>query len=219
MDCACTSPPVWLGTTELAYFQVNLTPGSGQHPSRWLWQAGWRAAGPPISLSCAGPSRRAKSESLSIQQQPESFHVAYFFSIGQECAATSAPPRLALQQTSESASQRSRLMLWPATSWREWGVLLVLLLMYVTNLQVKELSYTVTIDSLTTTQAGQWIRWHASMHMVMDSNPILSIFWLFDFHGEIVHSRHLRVICMVWTSMYTNIHVHTYLFLLKQCIQ
>ena len=23
MACACTSPPVWLGTTELAYFQVN----------------------------------------------------------------------------------------------------------------------------------------------------------------------------------------------------
>ncbi len=27
MACACTNPPVWLGTTELAYFQVNLTPG------------------------------------------------------------------------------------------------------------------------------------------------------------------------------------------------
>ncbi len=75
MACACTSLPVWLETTELAYFQVNLTPGSGQHLSRWLRQAGWLAAGPPIrvSLSCAGPARHVKSESVSIQQQPATF--------------------------------------------------------------------------------------------------------------------------------------------------
>jgi len=29
MACACTSPPVWLGTTELTNLQVNLTPGPG----------------------------------------------------------------------------------------------------------------------------------------------------------------------------------------------
>ncbi len=30
MACACTSPPVWLGTTELTNLQVNLTPGQGR---------------------------------------------------------------------------------------------------------------------------------------------------------------------------------------------
>ncbi len=63
---------------------------SSQHPSCWLRQAGWRAAGPPISLSCASPARRAKS--VSIQQQPATFQVAGCFSIGPECATTSAPP-------------------------------------------------------------------------------------------------------------------------------
>ncbi len=29
MACACTSPPVWLGSTELTNLQVNLTPGPG----------------------------------------------------------------------------------------------------------------------------------------------------------------------------------------------
>ncbi len=58
------------------------------------------------------------------------------------------------------------------------GVLLVLRLTNVTNLQVnlKQLSYTVTIDSLTTTLAGQWIRQRSGMHMVLDSNPILGNF-------------------------------------------
>ncbi len=105
MSSACTSPPVWLGTTELAYFkfQVNLTPGLGQHPSRWLRQAGWLAAGLPISLSYAGPARCAMS--VSIQLQPATFLAADCSSIGPECASTSALPRLASQKT--SASQRA----------------------------------------------------------------------------------------------------------------
>ena len=37
MACACTSPPVWLGTTELTNLQVNLTPGPGR---RLLWAEG-----------------------------------------------------------------------------------------------------------------------------------------------------------------------------------
>jgi hypothetical protein len=145
MACACTSPPVWLGTTELAYFQVNLTPGLGQHQSCWLRQAGWRAAGPPISLSCAGPARLVKSVSVSIQQQPATFHVADCFSIqvGLECAATSAPPRLDSPQT--SASQRSMLMLGPATSWQPGGQGLLLVLLLVTNLPSKVKQYTCTV--------------------------------------------------------------------------
>jgi hypothetical protein len=58
------------------------------------------------------------------------------------------------------------------------GVQLVLLLTYVINLQVnlKQLSYTVTIDPLTTMLAGQWIRRRSGMHMVLGSNPILGNF-------------------------------------------
>jgi hypothetical protein len=109
---------------------------SGQHPSRWLRQAGWRAAGPRIRLSCAGPARRAKS--VSIQQQPatRAFQVAGCFSIWQECAATFAPPRLASQRT--SVSQRSMLMHGPATSWRGRGGRLVQRRTYVTNLLVEQ---------------------------------------------------------------------------------
>ena len=60
-----TNPPVWLGTTELAYFQVNSTPGSCQHPSRWLRQAGWRAAGPPVPSRPASPPISALKRSMS----------------------------------------------------------------------------------------------------------------------------------------------------------
>jgi hypothetical protein len=73
---------------------------------------------------------------MSIQQQPATFQVAGCFSIRQECAATSTPPRLALQWT--LASKRSMLMLGPATLWLLLGALLVLLLTYVTNVQVKQ---------------------------------------------------------------------------------
>ena len=60
-----TNPPVWLGTTELAYFQVNSTPGSCQHPSRWLRQAGWLAAGPPVPSRPASPPISALKRSMS----------------------------------------------------------------------------------------------------------------------------------------------------------
>ncbi len=84
-------------------------------PSR-VRQAGWRAAGPPIRLCCAGPARHAKS--VSIQQQPATFQVAGCFSISglQECAATSAPPSPRPASQRASASQRSMLMLGLATS-------------------------------------------------------------------------------------------------------
>jgi hypothetical protein len=46
---------------------------------------------------------------------------------------------------------------------------------YVTNLQVKQLLYTGTIDSLTTTLAVQWIWQRSGMHTVFGSNAELKI--------------------------------------------
>jgi hypothetical protein len=49
MACECTSPPVWLGTTELTNLHVNLNPG----PGLMLGQAtSWRPGG------AAGPAPR-----------------------------------------------------------------------------------------------------------------------------------------------------------------
>ncbi len=92
----------WLGPTSESLTPTGLLGRTGQ----------------PISLSCADPARRSKT--VSVQQQPATFQGADWFSIGPECTATSAPPRLASLQT--SASQSSISMLWPATSWLERGV-------------------------------------------------------------------------------------------------
>ncbi len=104
---------------------------------------------------------------VSIAQLPTTFQVAGCSSIGQEFAATSAPPRLASQRT--LASQRSMLMLGSVTSWRGRGALLVLRLTNVTNLQVKQYTYTVTIATITSFLVAQWLRQLDGTHMIVGS--------------------------------------------------
>ncbi len=154
MACACTSPPVWLGTTELSY-PINLTPGSGQHPSCWLLQAGWRAAGQPISLSCAVQARHAKS--VSIQQQTcKSQTVSQSGWIELPSKACFAAD-LSFAEIHVDARAGDVM----AGAGGAAGPT------YVTNLQVNQLYYTVSIDSLTTMLAAQWIRQHSGMQMVL----------------------------------------------------
>ncbi len=59
MACECISQPVWLATSRVLPSQLDAWPKavSGQHS--WLRQAGWRAAGQPICLSCASSARCA----------------------------------------------------------------------------------------------------------------------------------------------------------------
>ena len=70
-------------------------------------------------------------------------------SIGPPCAATSAPPRPASPPT--SAIKRSTLRLGPATSWRGRVGRLVQRRRFVTNLQVQQYIYVITMSCIRTT--------------------------------------------------------------------
>ena len=59
MAYACTSPPVWLGTTELTNFPVNLTPGPGRCllQVRTTWRPAWpRTSALKRSMLMLGPA-------------------------------------------------------------------------------------------------------------------------------------------------------------------
>jgi hypothetical protein len=99
---------------------------------------------------------------LSIEQQPATFQVAGCSSINPEHSATSAP----LSESKARACFAADLCLEEihhdvvarlGTSWWGRGVMLVLRLMYyVTNLQVKQYTYIVTIVSVTTRLVAEW---------------------------------------------------------------
>ena len=89
-------------------------------------------------------------------QQKATFQVAGSFSIRQECAATSAPPSPASPPV--SAFKRSMWRPCPATSWRGRVGRLVLCRTYVTNLQVVQNTYIITMNCIVPMLLAQWLR-------------------------------------------------------------
>ncbi len=124
MACACTSPPVWLGTNKFAYFQVNLIPG-------WrLFRANiagcdrrcWPAY---LSQRILCWPRRRNLVSISLcqlnsNQPPFKSLPPGCYSIGQECVATLPSQRPSSLQRA-SALKRSMLMCWLNSSWQGRG--------------------------------------------------------------------------------------------------
>ena len=92
-------------------------------------------------------------------------------------AATSAPPSPASLPV--SALKRSSWRPGQATSWRGRVGRLVLRRKYVTNLQVKQNIYNITLDIMISTLLAQWLRQRDTLCEVMGSIPHQNKFFLF----------------------------------------